>query len=267
MPLPWVDAGPDPNPGAAPSWIDSLEPIDRVGHWPLDEASGNALDVSGYGQTLTVGSGGLSGRRLAGPAPGVYSTGFYGTTNSWLSGAVGSALYGASQWTLSAWVYLNSTPALRTMVACLGGWRGSVFGPYLLMGGGDGAPTGLKRPVVGLYQSPPGTFYVASDTSELALSTWYMLTGSYDGVSVRYYRDAMHLGEAAGIAPGAGAANMEIGRASVAYPNAWFPGRIADVRFYNWKLSGDDIERLYYRTLAQAGRGYPPVWHPLGKVT
>jgi hypothetical protein len=269
MPLPWVDAGPDPNPGVAPSWIDSLEPLDRVGHWTFGEASGAAAaDSSGQGAGLS-GSGGYL-RGVAGPVPGMLATGLAqaGDGNvAYFTGSASPAVFNAQQWTIALWVYVSVNPTGRSgILHCPG--RGNVYGPFFTLGGGDlNVPAGLLRPVVGMYYAPTDTPYTTYDSNELSLATWYHLAGSYDGTSLRIYRNAAHVGEAAGYPPYAASFVMQVGRNSELYPNRYFPGRVCDVRFYNWKLSGDDIERLYYRTLAQVGRGYPPVWYPLGKVT
>lgn len=264
MPLPWVDAGPDPNPGVAPSWIDSLEPIDHVGHWPFEEATANSSDVSGYGQTLVQNLGSIAWRQ-PGPAPGTYGKKL---TNGYYSAAMGSALYSAQQWTISAWVNMHTTPASRSgLVYCANG-RGGKYGPGLMIGGGDfGVPAGALRPVVFQYQvSPAEQMWSTYDPTELALNTWYMVTGSFDGSSLRIYRNAAHVGEAPGSPPGSGACNLQVCRASDIY-SGYLPAIVHGVRYYNFKLSGDQIEALYYRTAAVAGRYYPPAWHPLGKVT
>ena len=142
------------------------------------------------------------------------------------------------------------------------------YGPGLMIGGGDfGVPAGALRPVVFQYQvSPAEQMWSTYDPTELALNTWYMVTGSFDGSSLRIYRNAAHVGEAPGSPPGTGACNLQVCRASDIY-SGYLPAIVHGVRYYNFKLSGDQIEALYYRTAAVAGRYYPPAWHPLGKVT
>ena len=96
-----------------------------------------------------------------------------------------------------------------------------------------------------------GTFYSINSDTAIALNTWHMLTGTYDGTTAKLYVDGVLKGSQNSSAEVLWneATGFTIGKMAYTYTNTvnYFPfnGSISDVRVYATALSADDIKELY----------------------
>jgi hypothetical protein len=89
-----------------------------------------------------------------------------------------------------------------------------------------------------------GSWYGAG-FGELQGDTWYHLTATFDGKSLRAYRNGalvMANGGVSGV-PDAEGETLKLGRH--ARDNSYFAGTIDDVRLYNYSLSETQVKELY----------------------
>ena len=264
MPLPWIDMGPDPAPGTAPTWLRSLEPVAPVALWTLDDMDATCRDWSGNGLHGTY-EGSLS-HGAAGPlgAPATICTEFgaSGVTNY---GRVVVPAYGPldlrGAWTIGIWLYATAyrnVPESSTAIMCHQWGPIPYYFTYGTQGGG-----GMNQRIC-LSQHTGTAITNCPDTIDLPLNTWKHYVGTNDGAgTLRLYRDGVHVNSAGawnGIGPGPA---FFIG--SDAYFTSpsinYFPGRLWRARVYNVALSAAQILGVYQRELAIAP------WMPLGVVT
>lgn len=223
--------------GRDDSWItDGL-----VGYWKMDESSGNAVDSSGAGTTLTnvntatfVGSKFANGTSLNGSTQ--Y---FYAVDNTTLSLTGDVAL--------SAWVYADTVSGMDVIA---GKWDINDYA-YLLS---------LEDGKLRMYIDSISN-YQTTDSAVVSTSTWTLVTGAYDASAgkVRLYINGREENSSTtGTIPTSipdDASSFYLGaRNSPDGATNYFDGKMDDVRVYNRELSGFEVMRLY-------DWGPPPIAH------
>lgn len=203
-----------------------------VGWWRLE---GDAKDSSGYknngkvvGATPTKGYGSQN--------ESAYS--FNGTSNE-IAIPDSASLTIATNVSLTAWVYPTSSGTIRG-VATKNNWNTSV----------DNPPFALQINEVNEFAfttvSAGGSFRYASPVPLIAANTWYFLTGTFDGTTVKSYLNAVASGVAQSQTDLAATTGQpfRIGQGKSGL-NRWFMGTIDDVRLYNRALTQTDVTTLY----------------------
>mgnify|MGYP000932915737 CR=1 FL=1 len=197
-----------------------------VGHWKMDEASGNAIDSSGNGFTTTsVGTPSFTGGKFGNSV--LTSSGSHNAGDQ-------TAHSGLSSLTLSSWVYMNDLNATWSFIAGKSNfWSDNDYGLYT-----NGTTIG---------------FFVDTGTDSRKLSTitgtgyiggWHLWTAVYDGSTAKFYLD----GEEKSSQPATGTINdtsfaFTIGARNVGDYN--FSGKIDETRIYNRALSPKEVSDLY----------------------
>lgn len=107
-----------------------------------------------------------------------------------------------------------------------------------------------------------GTYHQINSDTALALNTWHMLTGTYDGTTVKLYVDGV-LKASKAVATAidwSQAAGFTIGKMAYQHTTAtdYFPfnGYINDVRVYATALSADDVSKLCRKGAYIDNKGY-----------
>ena len=261
-PLPWIDAGPDPAPGTAPTWIQHVEPVPLTGLWRLDEASGNALDRSGTSPPNAGTYNGTITRSVDGPTPGSKCVLFDGNSGYVSVPASASLNAIAAAWTLAAWIY--PTLARTTGNVASSPIAGVSATPGYTMGyGSTAAFVADTRIWAGFYS---GSWRIATDPNPVTLNAWLHYGATWDGTTVRLYRNGAEVATHApggGVVPGATASGIVIARRyDTGGASPFFPGRVWNARVYPTALAAAQMLALYQR---QAAIARP--WFPLGAVT
>jgi len=150
----------------------------------------------------------------------------------------GSLSAGLSAMTLSAWVKLNSLPAMNF------GMVGKV-GSYLFSIGSAGCAAivvGTKNYALG----SPGTL-ATNAAPQLSIGNWVHLVGTYDGSFVNLYVNGTKEGSGPQEISGSIVVNPNafyFGQPADQYTN-WMNGMIDEVRLYNRALTDDEVKALY----------------------
>jgi alpha-L-arabinofuranosidase len=206
--------------------------LDQPADYSFDDGTGGtASDVSGHGNTLTLGSGAS------------WAAGYIGSNSLAVKGTLtGNATYPspvintAQSFTVSAWVNLTSVSGYQTFVS-IDGTNTSGF--YLQLNGGTGDFDFARLG----SDSDSATNYQAASTTPAATGTWYNLVGVNDvatGQLILYVNGVL--------------------QSTVSYSNGWqatgatvigaglfngvrtnfVSGNIDDVHFYDSPLSAGD---------------------------
>lgn len=215
-----------------------LEPF-LVAYWPLNEASGDALDASGNGHDLPAASfSGPPTQGSSGPFPGDTAQTAY-TFGGYLQ-SLDSALDLGSDTavTFECWAYPTSAPALTSFVAQCAGASFSSISYALQMRSG--------RNVfwqVGAQQ--------LDSVVALTLSTWTHIVGTSsvaDGS--RLYFNGAQVATGTGSAPANVTVLFRIGQGETVTAPYPFTGRIAQVALYNAVLPAATIIQHYNQGVA-----------------
>jgi prepilin-type N-terminal cleavage/methylation domain-containing protein len=199
------------------------------GYWPMDEGSGTiAMDYSGVN---------TSGTWLFTPpfwGPGKEgASGGYSSGNSNLSLPTASGLLlPSSSITVSAWVYMKAQAdylnyAVNNWLTQEGGWA--------LFSEANG------KAAFGLYHAST-TYYASGCANLFTLSNWHLITGTYDGTTVKVFLDGTQCS----------ATSTLIGE-QLYNSLPWIiganitgqPYSIDDARVYNRALSPAEIQAFY----------------------
>jgi len=217
----------------------SIMPVDcnsLVGWWPMD---GDSIDASGGGNDATPEGGaslsyGQNGSPNRGYALSGSTTQALGTQNK----------FALNTFTASIWVNPDDTgpssfdSLMSNSRDCCSTNSGfqidyTKTSPYSLRGrlwaGGSGAAASLS------YDG-------------LSLNTWNFVALTYDGTTLRLFKNGQQVGSASytsGGSLGTPVYNLAIGRMGYSSSGYSVGGLIDDARIYNRALSGNEIQTLY----------------------
>lgn len=202
-----------------------------VGYWPLDAnttnwSTGITKDTSGQGNNGQI--GGMS------------------TSTSPVAGKVGQALYfnGSSSYltmgnvdningpiTISAWVYCQNatSPAFPQII------QKDANEGYTLFLFGSTNQVGFRTDSVSI---------TAETSAGLSAGQWYLVTGEYDGTSLKLFVNGVLQSSVSGPAPAPASSPLTIGDYGAGSAD-YFNGVIDDVRLYSRALSAQEIQLLY----------------------
>lgn len=203
---------------------------DLVASWPLDEASGSALDESAAGLDLadnnTVGAD--TGKIYA-------NARYYNGGAEFHSRASEAALQmGDIDFTITAWVYVIGA------------------GAYVVVGKDDEAAS--SRDYTLDIFGDKFRFYVNGSSiaewgSTLSLNTWYFVACGHDAAAdqtwIKVNNAAAVTAATSGAVPHTSSAQFRIGAREYNGAEGHFDGRIQQVRMWKRKLTADEMTTLY----------------------
>ncbi len=220
----------DQKPSAASGTQDRLS-RGLVGHWKLDEPSGDrAIDSSGNGLAGTLIN---RPKRIAGVlGPALQLNG----ANQSVSIPHSPKLKPSRQVTISAWVLPYDLAGARVIYRKEDGDQRLLFAFHE-----NGAVLAFGLDVGGAYKELSAPLPATGLTNE----RWHLATAVYDGAAKRVYWDGVEIGSepASGRIASEGTAPGYIG--SFGGQFECFDGCIADVRFYDRALSAGETKQLY----------------------
>lgn len=166
---------------AAPAAADSAG---LVGSWRLDEGQGTlAVDSSGFGN-----NGNVEGNATWVPGHSGTALSFDGSGGGGVQVPDSSSLEPSSAVTVTAWVRSSGSPGTYRYILAKGatGCTAASYGLYT-------GPSGGLRFYV---STKHGTIYRTSPDSGDAIwnAEWHLITGTYDGATVRLYVDGVQVG-------------------------------------------------------------------------
>ena len=221
-----------------------------IGRWELDDTGATAADLAGYGNVGTF--NGTVTKGVQGAGSGSKAVDFLGT---------GYALVNpttlinniAAAFTVAAWIFPTSTAA----GGIINRHHTGVAIPFMLNAGGDGAFSISGHRLWGGYYVVGGGVII-QDPTTLPLNTWTHVAITWDGTTMRLYRNGVQVATAPlSNAPTTSANGTYIG---LKYDStAPFPGRIDDVRLYNNALTAAEVADLMAHTT--------PYWVDLGSIS
>ncbi len=155
---------------------------------------------------------------------------------------IASGLGSVADRTRSLWIYLDAIPSVFATVLYIG-YAGSPNQNYEVLSVSSGTTGHVK------FQSRYGTGTNAEieSLSALSTSTWYHVAWVYEGTSIYLYVN--------GALQGSTTNTVTDTSSYPAFFGAWhtgdteFDGKIAQARFYNQALNGDQIAELYNENL------------------
>jgi hypothetical protein len=92
-----------------------------------------------------------------------------------------------------------------------------------------------------------GTNYTVDSSQSVADGKWHLLTGTYNGTTMRIYVDSVQKGSStsfSGSLP-TQAGDVRVGADYQTVPANFFTGNLDDVRIYNRALSATEVKQLY----------------------
>lgn len=201
----------------------------EVAYWPLDEASGDAIDYSGNNNDGTV----------SGPTQdvsGVYGTSAYdfnGTSDT-IDVADDAVLDLSSEFTVMAWVYIQSGDSAS------GDHEWWIAGKSLSSGEhaygikieSDDTPTSW-------FRSSGSTHFCKG--SVRPTDTWFHMTGSYDGSTLRIIIDGVEenaKSESGSILTSSDP--FEIGY-NTNSSTSYFDGKLSDIRVFDYAMTATEV--------------------------
>ncbi len=220
-----------------------------VGHWKMEERSGNRADSSGNGNTLTDNNTVTS-------KPGKFGTAgqFTAATTEYLSLASFSTFSGASQVTASFWLYPDSSASTHTPLSI-----GSTTGMLVYLANPGGAADSMR------VFMQDGSTYVTTAANYFVDNTWVYATIVYDGTAaaasrLKIYKNGVEQSlTVTGTLPttfATGAQALYIG--GLAAANPW-DGRIDDAKLYNYARTQKQI-------IEDMNAGHPAGGSPVGSA-
>lgn len=224
-----------------------------VAYWRLRDAAGPFAGLSLYTEPAAPITGGVTPANLAGPITGEGGNAplFNGTSGQLTvpTFAPIDTLSNPYAWTFEAWMRPNLSPGTgyRTVVTREYVVANTSVPGSICFGNPSAFGTGLVNTndclVMGFYN---GTWRLVTDGVALALNTWYHVAVTWDGTTIRAYKNGAMIASAApgsAVIPTTGFRTM-IG---VDWTNGvnWFPGHIAEVAIYPSALSADRLAKHY----------------------
>lgn len=205
-----------------------------VAYWPLDESSGSTASevVAGQNGSLGAGANFASGGGIVNGA--VLLDGSQGRI------ALPSIDVPGSQLSLSAWIKPASLGSVEGRIISKA--SGTVNNQHVWM------LSQLNGSAIRFRLSVDGTTTVlASDTGELVAGRWYLLTATYDGSTMRIYKNADLVASTnvSGAVEAAPTVPVAIGNQPAGAGDRPFDGLIDEVRIYNSALSTVELAELF----------------------
>ncbi len=211
-----------------------------VGYWTFDGAdthksSSKTDDKSGNGLVGTLNSGPIIAEGKIGQSLDFFNNSVTVPNNS--------ILLPSTDMTVTAWVYLDQLPSVRSAAAMIvyKSHASSPFESYDCE-----IDTGNK---IGMnwYNTTP-TLFTVSSTQTVPLGTWTFVTCLKSGSSLKLYQNGSEITTGAGTPSGTifnSTAQLVLGNDSSNGTSNSMAGKIDDVRIYNRALSVTEIQRLY----------------------
>lgn len=195
----------------------STDPI-TVGLWHLNEASGNAIDASGNGNTGTpTGTSATTG--ILGNARG-----FNGTTDYIATGSMAGMTTGNKPHTIEAWVKPNNTPSVRQWPLVLGGSTGGN--------------------VIWLWNTNATMALAIWDNQSCSVTpkigSWNHIAHTYDGSILKCYLNGELISSISTSAVNFTATTLRLAQAQLAEAN--FNGSMDEVRVSNAPRTDEEIK-------------------------
>lgn len=221
-----------------------------VGHWAMNETTGAAItDTSGNGNNGTW-TDGTNNSVAEETLAGQNGTGLsFDETDNVITVPHSASLNVSTGYTVSSWVYFNSTAAASPITASLiaknddGNWgHGWVIGRS--SGGGNVVGGNIRIAVQhNRNGNGPNSYY---SNWVYPVDTWNYVTVSWDGSTVRYYLNGALVDSGAlTTAPDTATGTLHIGYGHSNWYSTYHAGRIDDMRIYNRALSDVEISALY----------------------
>lgn len=199
---------------------------------PMDEATAStAYDWSGNTNNAVIASANVT--------TGKYSNAlhFNGTTD--YANITSPSSLEIPQWTFSMWIYRDADSGGYERLMQIQSVTGIGLGKYIQIDNND-------KLAFGFWDSDGVNRYTSS-SSAIATGQWYHIVGTFDGVRVFIYVDAVQKAtEALAYTPDSTVGQpVNIGRLWYGGWNYGFHGVIDDVRIYNRALSYMEISNIY----------------------
>jgi Concanavalin A-like lectin/glucanases superfamily len=220
-----------------------------IGYWRLDEATGNIAENS-----ATSGPDGKYVRPNAGRQVldnvGVFANDaaidLYGG-GAYVSIPPFARYQRLPNWSVEAWVRPTEATWKRGDVALLShAWDRSSLPFVLGFGSYNGRYRDGRHAWTGFYDQVKRRWSRVADTAALTRGTWTHLVGTYDGKSIRLYRNGLLVNsKAASGAPLAGKVPLYIGTRWWLASSQFFFGLVDEVALYPTALGPTQIERHY----------------------
>jgi hypothetical protein len=233
-----------------------------IGYWRLDETTGgtarNSAPAGRDGKY--VGQRALSGRGVFRDDPAAQLDG----GREYVSIPAHAAYQRLTRWSVEAWVDPAAPTAKGADIALLGpAWRSNSLPFVLGYGSYNGAfkdarhawagfysSTGFYRQLLGMWShigEITGTWSRVVDPAVLPLGRWTYLVGTYDGNTIRLYKDGALVNSTAvtGKPPAAGNVPLYIGSRWWLRSRQFFSGSVGDVALYPKALDSKRVERHY----------------------
>lgn len=237
------------NADAGPAYQEAVLASFPVGYWRLAtnfaDLSGNALTGTKVG-TVTQGQAGA----LAGDtdASSLFdgATGYVDVPHVALIDGIATA------WTLEAWVYPTLARNGNSSCVISKAWTTGASIPFVLAYGNPsvdfqpGIANNTSCISAGIFSAGTGLWTATSDGNSLPLNTWTYVVATYDGTTIRLYKNGALASSVAAIATSSSGLDVLIGRRWDSAGTApFFPGRIDEAALYNYALSADAIAYHY----------------------
>jgi len=215
-----------------------------VGYWKFDEGYGtSARDSSSYKNNGTLTNMSTSGTSTAWVVGKVNKALQFDGSNDYINVPYNASLQPTDNITVSAWFLTNDKTVAQQRIISntqLGGYS-------LVLNENSMCPSNMLSFLVNVA----GTYYCADyPNSKLSNNTWYFVTGSYDGETVRLYVNGSEV--AVNTAPS--------GQVQYTYDNPlcvsaegtadacsgqYFKGALDEIKIYNYLLTASQIKAEY----------------------
>jgi hypothetical protein len=210
---------------------------DLAGWWTLDEGEGTtAVDWSGRGKHGTFQGDPLWVDGLDGASLEFDGDDYVDTGNT----------QDLAKWTIACWVISPAAPANASPSGPLHREKNYQFD----WNHTDAVFRGAAAMEIG------GTWHAAS-FMPVAANTWYHLAATFDGTSLKAYRDGVLIttNTAASGVPTVETGTLKLGRHATAAQ--FFTGTVDDARVYNKALTADEIQKVMRGNLTRAWKPSP----------
>lgn len=229
------------SPAAAPAPVTqpSIAPAPLLGHWKLDESSGSfAADSSGSGTTGT-----LIGGAVFSPAGGRLKGALVVSGSGYADLGSPPALPDLTSITVSCWFQPTGANDWKSVIA----WDSGSFDYFQISvkDSGSASLMGASFSIQTVTGEPKTAQFGKADWNP---ASWYLLTGTFDGVTkeLRIYLNGALAGSATipGAVMGRGAWGAQ--RAYIGgEPGAGLRGAVDDVRIYGRALTASEVQALF----------------------